>query len=186
MKWFVGLDIPEAIRRELVHVQEQLRRFDTSANYEPAENFHLTLRYIGETANVEPIAAGLERIEWPAFRLGLRRLGMFHNPDRNVVWVDVRDEGDNLRPLRNRIDGLLALAGVPADGYSFVPHISLAYDCRPSLSDHFSSCSVAPLTFVVDRFYLFAVHPASEGNRFAKSREFPLIREGGGPWPASP
>ncbi|WP_080834229.1 RNA 2',3'-cyclic phosphodiesterase [Cohnella massiliensis] len=174
MELFVGLDFPFAVNQELEQIQKRLRRFDPSGKYEPPENYHLTLRYIGELPEAESVTANLEPIECKRFRLRLHELGMFENPEKTVIWVNVTGENEALQTLQRRIDRTLTDAGVQVERFSFVPHISLAYDCRNSLSDYFSSCEVTPLSFEVSDFHLYVVHRSPEGSRFRKIRTFNL------------
>ncbi|MEK8128183.1 RNA 2',3'-cyclic phosphodiesterase [Paenibacillus filicis] len=173
MELFVGLDFPPEVIHELERVQRMLRLLDPSAHYEPADNYHLTLRYIGEASDDESIVQRLERIRGERFRLTLQELGIFENADWNVVWVNVREE-PCLLALKDKIDRMLTDAGDRIELYPFNPHISLAYYGRPGISDEFSTCPVAPLPFEVSSFHLYAVDHSPDGPRFRKVRAFKL------------
>ncbi|MCI3923517.1 RNA 2',3'-cyclic phosphodiesterase [Paenibacillus sp. TRM 82003] len=164
------------MNQELANIQRSLRRIDPSGKYEPAENYHLTLRYIGESLDSDTVAAHLERIGYPAFTLRLHRLGIFDNPDRNVVWVNVMEDDplDHLRTLQRKIDRALSDSGCRMKRYSFVPHISLAYDCKDTISNAFPNCTVAPSPFNVTAFHLYVVQYTPEGPRFRKLKQFEL------------
>ncbi|MCZ8511582.1 RNA 2',3'-cyclic phosphodiesterase [Paenibacillus filicis] len=174
MELFVALDVPLAVKRELRNIQNHLRQFDSSGKYESAENFHLTLSYIGEWTSQETIISHLEHIRFNSFELQLHEPGIFENPGKSVVWVNVK-ENDRLHALQQMIVQALANAGVLINRFVFVPHISLAYGCNPSISSSFSACKVIPLSFEVSSFYLYVVHSVSESTRFKKLRNFKLF-----------
>ncbi|SFI30956.1 2'-5' RNA ligase [Paenibacillus sp. UNC496MF] len=173
MELFVGLDFPASVSQELKRVQRALRVFDPSGAYEPKENFHLTLHYIGEVASPDALTERLLKVNRKPFELTLHELGMFDIVGGNVVWVNVRAE-PRLHDLHQRISGILAELSTGKKQYSFDPHISIAYDCRANISDVFSSCTVAAVTFEVSRFYLYEVSDLPEGMRFRKLNDFEL------------
>lgn len=175
MELFVGIDFPPEINQELLRIQSCLRRVDPSGRYEPMENYHLTLRYFGESLDADTAVDQLDRIDFPVFSLRLHELGMFDNPEKNVVWVNVQEE-ERLRTLQQRIDSACSDAGSPMKRYSFVPHISLAYHCRNNISTDFPACTVSPLSFVVSSFHLYAVQNIPERPRFRKIKQFNLKR----------
>lgn len=174
MELFVGLDFPPAIIKELQNIQTQLRATDPVGHYESEENFHLTLRYVGEVSAIEPIARHLEQIHGKRFRLELQRLGLFDNPEGNVVWVDVVESNDELNTLQRQIDRAISNSGAEVKQYPFVPHISLAYGSGASIAEAFPSCHVTPLSFEVSEFYLYEVMTMATGSRFRKIYPFQL------------
>lgn len=174
MELFVGLDIPLAVKRELENIQNHLRRFDSLGKYELSENFHLTLCYIGEWESPETVISQLEQIRFNSFELQLHEPGIFENPGKSVVWVNVKKD-DRLLVLKQLIDKAVENAGVLINRITFVPHITLAYGSNPSISSSFSTCKVTPFSIEVSKFYLYVVHDESESPRFGKLHNFNLF-----------
>ncbi|GGA19936.1 hypothetical protein GCM10010917_00680 [Paenibacillus physcomitrellae] len=154
-------------------MQNQLRLFDPKGAYEPSINFHLTLRYIGESPDVRTIVERMEQIECEGFNLTLHELGLFEHSERNVVWSNVQEE-PRLQALQLEVDRRLSDMGIGTASFLFNPHISLAFHCRSDIPDAFPSCTISPLSFKVCGFHLYEVEHTQEGKRFRKLRDFKL------------
>ncbi len=96
----------------------------------PDKQRHLTLAFIGdldieyESRVCEAVEKAAEGIE--PFRIDLRGVGAFPNPQRpKVVWVGASDDG-TMAALSEAIRNSLDAAGVGYDGKEFKPHITLA------------------------------------------------------------
>ncbi|MDH3739547.1 MAG: RNA 2',3'-cyclic phosphodiesterase, partial [Alphaproteobacteria bacterium] len=86
IRLFVALGLPEPVRERLALVRAPL----PDARWVPAQNMHVTLRFIGE---VEPPVAEevdglLAHIDAPAFDLCLAGLGTFGSRGRvRALWA---------------------------------------------------------------------------------------------------
>lgn len=178
MELFVGLSIPRHISEELKKIQDNLRFFDKFGRYELVENYHLTLRYIGKVTEIRQIITQLHQIQYECFTLRLHKLGMFVNPDGNILWVDVAENIDQLHELQRLTASSLEHFVSLVQPIPFVPHISLAYGCDPAVRDKFHSLVVAPLSFEVTSFHLYAVERCSTGYRYRIIRTFQLLKDG--------
>jgi RNA 2',3'-cyclic 3'-phosphodiesterase len=95
-----------------------------------ASPLHVTLRFLGEVD-----ADGIERVvtAMPAavapvapFDLGLGGVGAFPSAaGPRVVWLSVREGGDELRRLAAGVTEALARVGWPPEPGTFVPHVTL-------------------------------------------------------------
>lgn len=121
---FIAIDLPEDRRDELRH----LRTDDLPARWSPEEQFHLTLRFLGNTSDAD--TARLERrlddIEAPSFLVGLHGLGVFPSRRKPRVLVALAREAPELMTLQDRIAKLTAELGFEADRKPFNPHITVA------------------------------------------------------------
>src|SRR5208283_1312574 len=100
-------------------------------------NFHLTLRFIGETG--EDVAAdiddALSRLRTRCFILQLEGTGVFGSGDKpRSLWVGV-ERRPELAVLRDKIDQALIRAGLPPEPRKFAPHVTLARLRNPALDD---------------------------------------------------
>lgn len=174
MELFVALEVPFAAKLELSQVQKQCRKYESSGKYEPMENFHLTLRYIGEQFNVSKVIKHLDTITGSSFALSLGKLGMFNNKEGTVLWVDVQEEHHTryLHELQKKVDLKLLEAGVQFEALSFIPHISVAHGCDLSIKEYFPYCKIAPVSFQVTMFHLYAVSYESGIQKFVKIKDF--------------
>lgn len=121
---FVAIDFPEAVNQRLAALCSSL----PGARWLPPEQFHLTLRFIGEveSGTFADIADGLWEVACPPFSLRLRGVG--HFPTRGqprVLWVAI-DAGDGLTRLHGQIESRLRSLGLDPEGRRFTPHVTLA------------------------------------------------------------
>jgi 2'-5' RNA ligase len=96
----------------------------------PAENLHVTLKFLGavETGRLDRVAQTLSSLAAEAvpFELGLGGLGAFPSPTRpRVVWAGVASGAPALTALATRVEEALALLDFARDGRPFSAHITL-------------------------------------------------------------
>lgn len=124
LRLFVAVTLPEAARASLAALQAGV----PGARWTPAENLHLTLRFIGELDEPDfaDAMAALAEVEAPAFELRLAGVGQFGDRRRaHVLWAGVRPS-EPLTLLRGRVEAALARAGLPREERKFAPHVTLA------------------------------------------------------------
>lgn len=96
----------------------------------PPANWHLTLRFLGDTGAEQHRRLGdeLRRMEpVPPFALSLERLGAFPRAARaSVLWVGAADGADELRALAARIEAAAVRAGFAPVPKPFSPHLTLS------------------------------------------------------------
>jgi RNA 2',3'-cyclic 3'-phosphodiesterase len=125
MRLFVALDLPWELR-------ERLRAMTAlsipGARWVAPENYHLTLRFIGETPGyrAEEIDHALGALKAPGFMLTLSGLGTFSKGGRVVsLWIGV-ERNPSLDHLRAKIETALQRIGLEPERRRFAPHVSLA------------------------------------------------------------
>ncbi len=123
MRLFAAILLPEDIRRELARLAGGL----PGARWSPEENYHLTLRFIGEVDNgfAEELAEVLSHVAGESFELAIRSLGSFGGSRPRSVWAGVAGS-EPLSALRRRVESALVRAGLPPEERKFAPHITLA------------------------------------------------------------
>jgi 2'-5' RNA ligase len=124
MRLFVALDLPWTLRESLARLARGL----PGARWVPPENYHLTLRFIGETAayQAEEIDLALAALRAPGFALQLSGVGVFHRQDRaTVLWAGVA-RNPQLDHLRAKVETALKRIGLESERRRFTPHVSLA------------------------------------------------------------
>jgi len=125
IRLFVAIDPPEAVREALAPLAERIR----GVSWTPPQQYHLTLRFIGEVAadRVETISRHLAPIQVEPFVLPVAGVGAFP-PDRppRVLWAGVGQGHPRLHQLRQRVDDALLAAGLAdLDVRVFHPHFTL-------------------------------------------------------------
>ncbi len=125
MRLFVGLDLPWALRQRVAALAGA---GVPGARWVPPENYHLTLRFIGETPGyrAEEIDLALAGLRARGFSLTLAGLGTFTKGGRgSALWVGV-ERNPQLDHLQNKIEVALQRIGLEPERRRFQPHVSLA------------------------------------------------------------
>jgi RNA 2',3'-cyclic 3'-phosphodiesterase len=121
---FVALRFPDEVTDALADIAHGV----PDASWGPSEQYHLTLRFIGDPSplSIRDVARALRDVRAPAFRINLRGTGHFPlRGDPEILWAGVEDN-PALTSLRNRVEAALRRAGIPSEGRNFHPHVTLA------------------------------------------------------------
>lgn len=172
---FTALEIPRDAAMSLSFLRGGL----PSARWIDAENYHLTLRFIGdiEARLADEIVAALDRVSRAPFPVTLRGLGAFGGKKPHSVYADV-EPSRPLDLLQGEIDRILQRLGVPADPRRFTPHVTLAR-LRNGKSEEVAHYLAlrggfrAP-TFQASRFVLFSSKDSVGGGPYVMEEAFPL------------
>lgn len=124
MRLFIALDLPWAIKRDLGGLAFNL----PGARWVPEENFHLTLRFIGETNRLqaEEIDHALNALNGRGFVFSLSGVGWFEKNGRvNTLYAGV-ERNEALLKLQTKIETALHRGGLVLDRRRFTPHVTLA------------------------------------------------------------
>jgi 2'-5' RNA ligase len=130
MRCFVALPVAPAVRRALAATQTVLRRAGADVSWVAEENFHLTLKFLGEidetaAATLKELLAG-EIGRRPRPRLLYAGLGAF--PERGaprVVWAGCSGDVTALSDLAAATERAAETIGVPPERRAFAAHLTL-------------------------------------------------------------
>ena len=129
MRLFVAMDLSETVRARITQFCEKLRRSYPAARWVRSESVHVTLKFIGETAEarVDVIREALRTVHSSApVDLMFRKVGFFPNERRpRVFWVGI-DASPNLAEIAREIESTLGRIGIPRETREFKPHLTLA------------------------------------------------------------
>jgi 2'-5' RNA ligase len=187
VRLFVALEVPEVpcrdVRRRADAVRDRLPR----ARWVDLDHLHLTLLFLGETAEgeVPALAAGLRAAfaRCPPLDLRLASGGTFP-PGRpaRVVWIGV-DAPDALATLQEEITGAAVdTLGFAPEERGYHPHVTLARCPNPwrrEAIDKFRSALTGPVgpPFVARHGTLFESKLSPKGARYRAVETFPLMGE---------
>jgi 2'-5' RNA ligase len=124
IRLFVALALPAAIKTQLAMLAGGI----PGARWLPPENYHLTLRFIGEVEHwrADEIDQALANIRARPFELSLRGVGTFEKGGRfSALWVGV-EKTDQLSFLQAKVEAALQRIDLEPERKRFAPHVSLA------------------------------------------------------------
>ena len=124
IRLFVGLGLPESLRDTL----STMERGIPGARWIEADNYHVTLRFIGEVAEdrAEDIDSALGAVQAPPLALSLAGVGHFGKLRKaRSVWAGV-EASEPLNRLQARVESAIVRAGNAPEERRFKPHVTLA------------------------------------------------------------
>lgn len=134
---FIALPMPEEVAIDL----ERLSTGLPGARWSEPDDYHLTLRFVGEVDHQSfwELGQALAAVRVPPFELALKGLGLF--PPRgepHTLWVGVEDP-EVLAPLKRRVDRVARELGLPDERRNFHPHVTIARFRFPPPPDRLGS-----------------------------------------------
>jgi 2'-5' RNA ligase len=177
LRLFVGIGFPPELKLRLSLLCTGL----PGARWVDPDNFHLTLRFIGETGEdvAADIDAALSRLQVRRFTVQLAGLGLFASGERpRTLWVGI-ERHPELTALRDKIEQALIRTGLPPEPRKFAPHVTLARLSNPpreKLRDFLTTHALFradPLP--VEDFRLVASFPTKAGAIYEDQAEYPLL-----------
>lgn len=120
----MALDLPSSVRTRLSWMAGGLQ----GARWVPPENYHVTLRFIGEVPawRAEEIDAALAGLRAPGFAIELSGVGTHAKGGKvTALWVGVA-RNPALEHLQAKVETALQRTGLEPERRRFVPHVTLA------------------------------------------------------------
>ena len=171
---FTALEIP----RDAALSLSLLRGGLPGARWIDVENYHMTLRFIGDVEGhvADEIANALDRVRRPSFSLSLSGVGAFGGKKPHSLWAGAMPSPD-LNALQAEIERICQRLGLPADPRKFTPHVTLARLRNSSADDvaHYLSSrgNFAAMPFRVGRFVLMSSRESVGGGPYVIETQCP-------------
>ncbi len=124
MRLFVAVKFDKFTTDALFSQVKELRRCSEGGVFTKEENLHLTLAFIGESNKPQKALECIKTCTFEPFDVTLGSLGHF----KDLYYMSVISDG--LAPLAHRIRESLTEAGFEIDKKPFVPHVTLARQCK--------------------------------------------------------
>ncbi len=172
---FTGLEIPAQTGFQLSLLRGGLR----GARWIDPENYHITLRFIGDIdeRTAYEVADALARIRREPIAIRLDGLGVFANGKPHSVWARVA-LSPQLQELQAEQERLIQRLRLPGERRKYIPHVTLAR-CRGATNQDVAKWLTqhgdfhAPL-FTAGRFVLFSSKASTGGGPYLIEEAYPL------------
>lgn len=175
---FTGIEIPAATRDALAILRGGL----PGARWIDAENYHITLRFIGDVdgRTADEIAEMLTLVHRPPFSLAVAGLDFFGSRVPHALIARIAPSRE-LSELQAEQERSMQRLGLRPEARKFTPHVTLARlrgTNGKQMAAHLSGrggLSLPP--FSVDRFALFSARDSVGGGPYVIEATYPLSGE---------
>ncbi|MBN9080525.1 MAG: 2'-5' RNA ligase [Rhizobiales bacterium 62-17] len=173
---FTGLELPDNLSDELALLRGGL----PGAKWIEPEDYHLTLRFIGDIgdAMANEVYDALSSIRRSAFTVTLEGLMTFGSDKPRAIVARARPTQE-LTELQQDHERAMRRLGLPAETRKFVPHVTIARLRNGSAvlaADWLGSRALLPKTFTVTNFVLFSSRASTGGGPYVSEASFQLER----------
>jgi len=172
---FTGLELPTEISQSLAMLRGGL----PGARWIDPEDYHLTLRFIGDVDDVvaHEVASLLGKISRPPLELRFDGLSSFGGRRPRAVIATLA-QTTALMELQAEHERLMQRVGLEPEGRKFTPHVTLARlrdSSSRQVADYLATRPfLAPLPFRVSRFVLFSSRASVGGGPYVVEATYPL------------
>jgi 2'-5' RNA ligase len=173
---FTGLEIPVEASGRL----STLRGGLPGARWVEPENYHITLRFIGDIDHrqARDVHSLLEECRGPGpLTVTLDRLDSFGGGRPRAVFARVLPTPE-LEELQAEQERLMRRIGLAPERRKFTPHVTLARmrETSPAAVAHYLGTlgHFPKLTFTADRFALFSARESTGGGPYVIEAAYPL------------
>lgn len=172
---FAALEVP----RDAALSLSLLRGGLSGARWIDAENYHITLRFIGDVDRhmAGEIADALERVRRATFFVSLSGVGAFGGKKPHSVYAAVL-QSPALTLLQSELERICQRLGLEAEPRKFTPHVTLARLKNTSAEQaaHYLSGrgDFSALPFKAGRFVLMSSRDSVGGGPYIIEEAYPL------------
>lgn len=196
MRIFLGIDLPEEVKKELGRLIEKMEKKHWKVKWERTEKLHLTLAFLGElkaqSVKCKTSVQKLKLIEkavsggcWgiKPFLITFKGWGVF--PDYEyprVIWLGLKGDLKGLAALQKAIENKLIEQGFEIEKRKFTGHLTLGrlrpvtFSERKEISRQLQKMREIDFKkeIVVDKVTIFESKLSPKGSTYKKLAEFCL------------
>lgn len=124
MRLFIGIFLPEEIKKEVEKIQKILQNLELfNGKFAEPENLHLTLKFLGEIKEekLERIKKSLSEVGRESFSAKISKAGIFTPNRPRIVWLHL----EKSERLQKQIDEAMEKEGLKKEE-RFMSHLTIA------------------------------------------------------------
>ncbi|ASJ06358.1 RNA 2',3'-cyclic phosphodiesterase [Thermococcus pacificus] len=128
MRAFIAVEVSDEVRDNLLKAQERIGSKAAKIKFVERENFHVTLKFLGEIdeATAEEVKKSLEEIakKHKKHRVRVRGIGVFPNPNYvRVIWAGIEND-EGIKAIAADVEREMRRLGFKKEK-DFVAHITI-------------------------------------------------------------
>jgi len=172
---FTGLELPVGVAQSL----SMLRGGLPGARWIDPENYHLTLRFIGDVDDIvaREVESLLGMVRRAPLELRFDALSSFGGRRPRAVIATLA-QTPALMELQAEHERLMQRVGLEPEGRKYTPHVTLARlrdTSSRQVADYLATRAfIAPLPFKASRFVLFSSRASVGGGPYVVEAAYPL------------
>jgi 2'-5' RNA ligase len=176
IRLFVALALPTLVKTQLGALAGGI----PGAKWVPPENYHLTLRFIGEIEpwRAEEVDTALAAIRAPRFELALAGIGTFEKAGRIQSLYVPAERSETLTRLQGKVENALQRIGLEPERKRFAPHVTLARTDKAETHKLISFVQTHALFRIppvgIEHFTLFSSRLGKEAAHYIPEVEYEL------------
>ena len=130
LRTFLALELPFETKRALADYVAPLRTVEPGVSWTKAENFHLTLKFLGDTtpAQAASLAQAVPRVcaNFAPITVAISGFGVFPNERRpRVLWLGLQEDTGKLHELAQQLELACRTLGFAKAEQAFTAHLTL-------------------------------------------------------------
>ncbi len=180
---FIAIDLPECVKSFIYEtVSPVIRKLKSQVKWVAVENFHLTLRFIGNISipasdvlreKMRSVVVGYDEMEFE-----IRSSGVFPSwKEPRVLWIGLNPTRGDLLGLQKKVEEIVQSVGYPPEKQRFHPHITVGRVKNESayVSRVWGSVEIPPVEpFVISKVTLFRSNLLPTGAVYERVEDFLL------------
>jgi RNA 2',3'-cyclic 3'-phosphodiesterase len=172
---FTGVEIPPEVAQAL----STLRGGLPGARWIDPENYHVTLRFIGDVDDdiAHEVESLLGRVRRGPFELRIEGLTSFGSKKPRAVVASV-EPSSALMEAQAEQERMMQRIGLEPEGRKYTPHVTLARlrdTSSRNVAEYLSTCGhFRSVAFKVSRFVLFSSRASVGGGPYVVEASYPL------------
>lgn len=133
MRSFIGINFSSEIKEDISKIQKQIRSNSSKGRFKHVDNFHITLKFLGEIEEKQAveIAKMLKEIaeNHSCFELQLQDIGRFKGRDSiRTLYIGLGGNIEALQRLNKATEAAMEVLGFKKEGRPYTPHITISQD----------------------------------------------------------
>lgn len=176
IRLFVALSLPPPAVSALAGLGNGV----PGARWVPAENYHVTLRFIGNVEGhvADDVCETLERIDAGTVDIDFDGLTWFGTKKKPTSIVARVAKNEGLLHLQRKVESAVVRSGLPPEDRKFMPHVTLARlkGANPDAVDRYCAerSLVSIPSYTAESFVLYSSFLSQSGAIYTPEVEFPL------------